>query len=264
VAQLVESRQEVPEDIKTLAVGPSLVARSYDSYSINGYIFRTKSYDEGRPTQCSGVALVSKLSSSSTGNRIFYGVIREIIELDYNRKGNIVLFKCDWFDNRVQDKWVKVDNLGITDVNLKHVIQTGDKLADEPFILASQATQVYYVEDPLNPNWCAVNHPPRPREFYDMFDVGNENSDQAEASVMPNLHAIQTPKVDLRDIPKTRAHIDGILVSTPRDKPKCVIVLWNLFLYTFISFLQFNLQIFPISLQEKEWQASEKLTFLVH
>jgi hypothetical protein len=97
-----------------------------------------------------------------------------------------------------------------------------------------------------------------------MFDVGNENFDQAEASVMPNLHAIQTPKVDLRDIPKTRAHIDGILVSTPRDKPKCVIVLWNLFLYTFISFLQFNVQIFPISLQEKECQASEKLTCPVH
>ncbi|KAM0888318.1 hypothetical protein ACQ4PT_028431 [Festuca glaucescens] len=131
VAQLVESGQEVLEEIKTLAVGPSLVARSYGSYSINGYIFRTKSYDEGRPTQCSGVALVSKLSSSSTGNRIFYGVIREIIELDYNRKGNIVLFKCDWFDNRVQDKWVKVDNLGITDVNLKHVIQTGKRMASE-------------------------------------------------------------------------------------------------------------------------------------
>jgi hypothetical protein len=103
VAQLVENGKEVPKEIKTLVVGPSLVARSYGSYGINGCIFPTKSYDAGRPTQCSGVALASKFLSSSTGNRIFYGIIREIIELDYNRKGNIVLFKCDWFDNRVQD-----------------------------------------------------------------------------------------------------------------------------------------------------------------
>ena len=32
VEQLVESGQEVPEEIKTLAIGPSLVARSYGSY----------------------------------------------------------------------------------------------------------------------------------------------------------------------------------------------------------------------------------------
>jgi hypothetical protein len=104
VAQLVETGQDVPEEIKTLAAGPSLIAKSYGSYTVNGYTFRTKEYDEGRPTQCSGVALVSKSSSSSTRNSIFYGVIREIIELDYNQKGNIVLFKCDWFDNRVQDE----------------------------------------------------------------------------------------------------------------------------------------------------------------
>jgi hypothetical protein len=79
-------------------------------------------------------------------------VITQILELDYDHKGNIVLFKCEWFDNRVQDKWVKVDRFGITVVNRKHLIHTGHKLSDAPFILASQATQVYYVEDPLAPD----------------------------------------------------------------------------------------------------------------
>jgi hypothetical protein len=75
-------------------------------------------------------------------------LITQILELDYDNKGNVVLFKCEWFDNRVQDKWVKVDKFGITHVNRKHLIHTGHKSSDAPFILASQATQVYYVEDP--------------------------------------------------------------------------------------------------------------------
>ena len=153
VEQLVESGEEVSTEIQTLAEGPLLVARNYSSYAINGYNFHTKSYDEGRPVQSSGVAVeaqISSLSCENTENRMvrkktYYGVITEIVELDYHHKGNIVLFKCDWFDNRVQDKWVKVDKFGITHVNFKHLFNTGDKLSDEPFILASQATQVYYV-----------------------------------------------------------------------------------------------------------------------
>ena len=46
-------------------------------------------------------------------NKIYYGIIKEIIELNYRNKGNIVLFKCDWVDNRIQDKWVKKINLGL-------------------------------------------------------------------------------------------------------------------------------------------------------
>jgi len=39
----------------------------------------------------------------------YYGIIKEIVELNYNHKRNIVLFKCDWVDNRVRGKWVKTD-----------------------------------------------------------------------------------------------------------------------------------------------------------
>jgi hypothetical protein len=46
----------------------------------------------------------------------------------------------------VDDKWVKVDKFGITNVNHKLLIHTWDQLSDEPFILASQENQVYYVE----------------------------------------------------------------------------------------------------------------------
>uniref|UniRef100_A0A453AEP1 DUF4216 domain-containing protein n=1 Tax=Aegilops tauschii subsp. strangulata TaxID=200361 RepID=A0A453AEP1_AEGTS len=90
-------------------------------------------------------------------NKIYYGVITEILELNYNNKGSIVLFKCDWVDNHAQDKWVQVDYLGVTRVNFKHLFKS-----DEPFILASQATQVYYVQDDLDKDWCFVRSFPHP------------------------------------------------------------------------------------------------------
>jgi hypothetical protein len=59
-------------------------------------------------------------------NKIYYGIIKEIIELNYCNKGSIVLFKCDWVDNR----WVKTDQFGITSVNLNHLFNTGERLLD--------------------------------------------------------------------------------------------------------------------------------------
>lgn len=69
------------------------MARSYGSYTINVYNFHTKFYDVGRPTQSSRVALVSQVPGNE--KRIFYGVINQILELDYNHKANMVLFKCE-------------------------------------------------------------------------------------------------------------------------------------------------------------------------
>ena len=204
MAQLVDSGEEVSEEIQILAKGPLFVARTYGSYTINGYNFHTKSYDEDRPTKSSGVALVSEVSSSSTKCRTYYGVITQILELDYDHKGKMALFRCEWFDNRVQDKWVKVDRFGITDVHRKHLIHTGHKLSDEPFILASQATQVYYVEDPLAPDWLAIRQPPNQQDLYDMFGTGEENSEQADGRTMHNLDPNATcrwykPTVKIRD-----------------------------------------------------------------
>lgn len=37
------------------------------------------------------------------GHQTFYDIIKEILELNYQNKGKIVLFKCDWVDNRRKD-----------------------------------------------------------------------------------------------------------------------------------------------------------------
>lgn len=194
VAELTMSSEQVSDEVQILAKGPLLFAKKYNSYAINGYNFHTKAYDEGRSVQSSGVAIVAETSCYIGNNespmirkKTYYGIITEIIELDYFRKGNIVLFKCDWVDNRVEDKWVKVDKFGIVNVNFKHLFNTGEKLADEPFILASQAIQVYYVMDPLEKDWFSVRQS-RPRNCYDLAKDENEHLENNSELTSPYVN----------------------------------------------------------------------------
>jgi hypothetical protein len=84
-----------------------------------------------------------------------------------------VLFKCVWVDNRVHNKWVRTDKFGITSANFKYLFNTGEKISDEPFILSSQASQVYYVPDPIETEWVTVVQP-KPRDLYRSDDAENE------------------------------------------------------------------------------------------
>jgi hypothetical protein len=52
-------------------------------------------------------------------------------------------------------------------VNFNHLIHTGEQIINEPFILSSQASQVYYVVDERNPNWDVVVS----TKSRDMYDV---------------------------------------------------------------------------------------------
>ena len=60
------------------------------------------------------------------------------------------VFKCKWVDSNIG---VWIDDFGFTLVDLK-------KLAyqNEPFILAKQAKQVFYVQDPYGERWLVVLH----------------------------------------------------------------------------------------------------------
>ena len=55
----------------------------------------------------------------------------------------IFVFKCDWVDSRND---VRVDELGFTLVALSKIGHKSD-----PFILATQAQQVFYVKDQVDP-----------------------------------------------------------------------------------------------------------------
>ncbi|KAL0560727.1 hypothetical protein IC582_001140 [Cucumis melo] len=112
-----------------------------------------------------------QVSSSKDKNLVmldmmFYGVIREIWEIYYHQL-SFILFKCDWVDNR---SGVKVDELGFTIVDLKRIRHKSDS-----FILATQAKQVFYVQDSANPEWSVVLISPQRTIEEDFFEdeIGN-------------------------------------------------------------------------------------------
>ena len=199
-----------------------MIAHKYSSYTINGFNFHTQSYDEGGSIQNSGVAVTAESTSFEIGNNdniiigknTYCGIVKEILEINYQHKGNVVLFKCDWVDNRVHNKWVKTDQFGITSVNFQHLFNTGERISDEPFILASQALQVYYVPDPVDTEWAAVVQS-KPRDVYDFDNLESESVDN-DNGVVQQLAALNVDvAVDIVNgtIPSVRNDIDGIIVD---------------------------------------------------
>ncbi|XP_019163443.1 PREDICTED: uncharacterized protein LOC109159786 [Ipomoea nil] len=150
--ELSQVPNNITETIRWLAYGPGLVVSTYEGYDINGYTFYTKRQDQKSIVQNSGVTLVAQsreYSSAKDTNPVdatmsYYGVIDEIWELDY-KVFRIPLFRCSWVDNR---QGVRVDDLGFTLVDFGRL-----GYHDEPFILASQAKQVFYISDPIDSKW---------------------------------------------------------------------------------------------------------------
>ena len=161
----------ISPEVWIISQRPYKMAKSFSTYSVNGCNFHTYSYGAGRATQCFGVSVIAKTSSYSSvndrnptlGEVTYYGRIIDIVELNYVNEGDVVLFKCEWVTNTgVRD----LEPFGIRQVNFNHVEKTED-INSEPFILASQAKQVYYLEDPVEKDWHAVVCPTI-RDYYDM------------------------------------------------------------------------------------------------
>jgi hypothetical protein len=151
-----------------LATGPLFVAQEYKKYRLNGYIFGAKVYEESTNVQNSGIsykALTFFRASAKDKNLVeaemtYYGVIRNIFELDYISFKEVV-FYCEWV--RVEDKNAcKVDpvtNLIMVDLSK---LKSNDHVSDEPFVCAFQkVNQVFYSEYINNEPWSIVQHAPR-------------------------------------------------------------------------------------------------------
>ena len=126
--------------IITLSKGSYPLVNRLKHYVINGLKFRSLNVETNRKMQNSGVSVVTE------GGNTFYGVLTDIIELNYSDNIKHVLFKCTWVDDQNR-RGYKTDEFGFPMVNFTHSIHGGEKKEDEPYVLASQATQVFYVED---------------------------------------------------------------------------------------------------------------------
>ena len=66
------------------------------------------------------------------------------------------------------------------------MIHTGGRLIDEPYVLASQASQVFYMEDVRYKDWVVVVKT-KPRE---VFDVGINTSHDDDDEVVTYLENV--------------------------------------------------------------------------
>jgi hypothetical protein len=78
---------------------------------------------------------------------------------------------------------MELEGFGTTEFNFNHTYRAQDK-HNEPFILASQAKQVYHVQDPVNGEWNAVTTP----TIRDLFDMDCVDIEQCECFFLDCLH----------------------------------------------------------------------------
>jgi hypothetical protein len=167
----VAGRMELGDKLVSHAKGPMFDAEEYKRYVVNGVVYRTVDVDKEKKSQNSGVCVTTEDGPT------YYGKLTRIIEVTYYDLTRYVLFKCDWADIQ-PNKGYKKDEYGFDLLNFNNLIHTGARITDDPFVLPSQISQVYYVQDPIHPNWnVAVKTKPR-----NVYDVGEgESSDYAEA-----------------------------------------------------------------------------------
>jgi len=101
----------------------------------------------------------AKDSAPIVGKVSYYGVLRDIIVLSYHTF-YLAVFKCDW-PSIVNG--IKLDE-GFTLVNL-HDGQS--QFERDPFILESQAKQVFYSKEDETTNWYVVMKAP-PKVFQEL------------------------------------------------------------------------------------------------
>lgn len=125
----------------------------YSGFSTNGFKFNT--LESSSSTYNSGVWV--KGSIYDTDELDFYGQLLEVVELEYPGAypiKRINLFKCEWFDPTPSGTYVHPQ---FKLVSVNHT-RRHDKY--EPFVLAKQATQVYFCaypsKDLSKKDWWAV------------------------------------------------------------------------------------------------------------
>lgn len=95
------------------------------------------------------------------GNVIYYGVMRDIIQLDYYGRGSVIIFKCDSVDYHGRACGMKTDEYDFTFVNLDQCVN------DDPFVLASQVEQVFFIPSQTDRSWYVVRKS-KPRDLFDI------------------------------------------------------------------------------------------------
>ena len=180
------------EDLLSLARGPTQYVTSFSGYIVNGYRFHTEERDKSFVTQNSGVVVIGNTGQRDE-NMDYYGILTDVLELQYLGGKRVVLFRCKWFDVYDTIRGVKMDEYGVVSINCKRRLKT-----NEHFILASQANQAFYANDNVNKGWHVVLKS-QPHSSYDIpsLDDAHGGSYQSEAHEASEQRSSKRQKGDI-------------------------------------------------------------------
>ena len=117
-----------------MACGPDAQIHTYTGCIVNGVRFHTKDRDDLRITKNSGIYASGEHDGEDVN---FYGVLTNVVELDYLFGYKVILFKCKWFDTNRKYKRIQQDpHFTIIDIS-------STWYENDPFVLATQARQFY-------------------------------------------------------------------------------------------------------------------------
>jgi hypothetical protein len=158
-------------------MGPDIRVRHYASCVVGDVRYNTLARDKGRKTQNSAVMSTDEHDDVQTE---VYGNITDIVQLQYISSFEIhrcvVLFCCRWYDQYAKTKKPRVDEY-FRSINIKALYHT-----DEPYILANQATQIFFLEDRLSgyQDWRVVQKFDQRNSFN---EVAQQDDDYIAADV---------------------------------------------------------------------------------
>ena len=132
------NNKTIGDQLYLLAQTPSSTVLTFQGYEINVNTFYTETQDKKSTNQNSGVRFDATNDNGTKDT--YYGCIQQIWELDYGPSFKIPLFQCKWVNLSCG---VEIDRqYGITTVDLKNL-----GYLTEPFVLANDVAQVFYVKD---------------------------------------------------------------------------------------------------------------------
>ncbi|XP_057248854.1 uncharacterized protein LOC125494642 [Beta vulgaris subsp. vulgaris] len=173
------------EEFLSLARGPIQYVTSFSGYVTNGFRFQTLQRDKNLRTQNSGVVVLGD-TCDGHGALDFYGVLKEVLKLEYLGGNYIVLFRCDWYDVLDYRRGKQVDKFGYISVDTQRFLKT-----NEPFVLASQVSQVFYATDIVNKGSWRVAMKTKPRSMYELSMQHDSDSQNKENNLDVSEDAYQ-------------------------------------------------------------------------
>ena len=113
-----------------LTLGPLRLTNTWPMYTVNGYKFYTKAWNEDRKTYNCGVC--AKGAGEGGVENDFYGILKDVVEIEYPGEPikKCILFSCHWFDN-TRDIGTRVHN----DFGIVEIRHTRRYRKYDPFIL---------------------------------------------------------------------------------------------------------------------------------